>query len=306
MGIVRNNNRALKCIFDVVVRDGMFNYRGARIPLPSNFKIDAWRSMLRGYHDAIIAEYIEFGWPIGIDRFAPLQSEGKNHASAAAFPQDVEHYIATELGHAALLGPFAGPPTNTCHYSPLMTRPKRDSRFRRVIIDLSWPKGYSMNDGISRTEYIDGPLMINLPTHDDMERAVIRAGRGSYLYETDLSRGYRQLRVDPIDWPFLAFRHTSGHFMDIWGGGGWKIPNPKHRRPCRPCRMSWTPWGWYRQRTKFASPPKPWYGWASFSTPSVCPWPFRELNSRRSWCAWGHGGKNQGDQEGTSIPPRST
>ena len=44
---------------------------------------------------------------IGIDRRAPLQSYGKNHPSATA---DVEHYIDTELGQKALLGPFAGPP----------------------------------------------------------------------------------------------------------------------------------------------------------------------------------------------------
>ena len=132
-----------------------------------------------------------------------------------AHPNDVTHYVATELSHGALLGPFAGPPTSACHYSPLMTRIKKDSKFRRVIIDLSWPKGQSVNDGISRTDYIDGPLTITLPTPDDMERAVIGAGRGSYLYKTDLARGYRQLRVDPVDWPYLSFRHGEHHFMDI-------------------------------------------------------------------------------------------
>ena len=212
---VKSNNRALRAIFDLVVRDGRFNHKGARMPLPSGMNISQWRRLLKGYSDYNIIDYIEYGWPIGIDRAAPLRSECKNHASALAHPGDVEHYIATELGHQALLGPFAGPPAIGCHYSPLMTRPKKDSKFRRVIIDLSWPRGCSVNDGISRTEYIDGPLTISLPTHDDMERAVLVAGRGAYLYKTDLSRGYRQLRVDPLDWPYLSFRHTSGHFMDI-------------------------------------------------------------------------------------------
>ena len=96
-----------------------------------------------------------------------------------------------------------------------MTRPKRDSRFRRVIIDLSWPRGLSVNDGISRTEYIDGPMTISLPTPDDMERTIVGVGRGAFLYKTDLSRGYRQLRVDPLDWPYLTFRLNADHFMDI-------------------------------------------------------------------------------------------
>ena len=72
-----------------------------------------------------------------------------------------------------------------------------------------------MNDGISRTDYIDGPLTISLPTHDALERAVVRAGRGAFMYKTDLLRGYRQLRVDPMDWPYLSFQHKGGHFMDI-------------------------------------------------------------------------------------------
>ena len=46
---LRDNNRALRCIFDMVNRDGRFNHRGARIPLPSGMNIKRWRTMLRGY-----------------------------------------------------------------------------------------------------------------------------------------------------------------------------------------------------------------------------------------------------------------
>ena len=144
-----------------------------------------------------------------------IMSEGENHASANAYSRDITHYIVTELHNRALLGPFGGTPATGCHYSPLMTRPKKDSKFRRVIVDPSWPRGFSVNDAISRTQCVDGPLTISLPTHDDMERAILRAGRGSFMYKTDLSRGYRQLRVDPIDWPYLSFRHEGHHFMDI-------------------------------------------------------------------------------------------
>ena len=212
---VNDNNMKLKVIFDIVASTGQANYRAARIPLPSALNIPQWRSVLNGYHDYHIIEFLEYGWPIGIDRDAILQSHFTNHPSAIAHPHDVEHYVATELTHGALLGPFAGPPANTCHFSPLMTRIKKDSRFRRVIIDLSWPKGRSVNDGISKLHYVDGPMTISLPTTDDMERAVVQAGRGSFLYKTDLARGYRQLRVDPLDWPRLSFRVESMCFMDI-------------------------------------------------------------------------------------------
>ena len=215
MSVVQGNNRSLKLIFDRVAHTGQHNFRAARIPLPSALNIPQWRSALVGYADAHIVDYLAYGWPIGIDRDAILQSHFRNHTSALEHPGDVAHYIATELGHGALLGPFAGPPVATCHFNPLMTRPKRDSRFRRVIVDLSWPKGYSVNDGISRTQYIDGPMTISLPTPDDMERTIVRVGKGAFLYKTDLSRGYRQLRVDPLDWPYLSFVHESMCYMDI-------------------------------------------------------------------------------------------
>ena len=212
---VDGNNRVLKKIFDLVASTGQPNYTAARIPLPSALNMANWRSDLKGYRDYRIVEYLAYGWPIGIDRDAILHSQQGNHPFARAHSQDVEHYIATELGHGALLGPFEGPPATTCHFSPLMTRVKKDSPFRRVIVDLSWPHGASVNDAISRTTYIDGPMTISLPTTDNMERAVVALGKGAFLYKTDLSRGYRQLRVDPLDWPLLSFRHEDRCFMDI-------------------------------------------------------------------------------------------
>ena len=126
---IKDNNRALKHIFDIVTRDGRFNHRGARLPLSSCMNIARWKSMLRGYQDAHIAEYLEFGWPIGVNSAAQFLSEGNNHPSATAHKEDVDHYIATELSHNALLGPFEGPPATGCHYSPLMTRIKKGSKF---------------------------------------------------------------------------------------------------------------------------------------------------------------------------------
>ena len=107
---VNANNGMLMGIFDKVAAHGCFNYMGARIRLPSGLEIEGWRTWLRGYHDYRIIEFLEFGWPIGIDRGTELQPYHKNHTSALAHPADIEHYIFTELGHLALLGPFDGLP----------------------------------------------------------------------------------------------------------------------------------------------------------------------------------------------------
>ena len=158
---------------------------------------------------------LEFGWPINFDRTSPLCSTLKNHGTATRFAEDIEHYIATELAHGALLGPFRGPPTAPTHISPLMTRVKKDSPHRRVIMDLSWPEGASVNDGVDGECYLGGEAHIKLPTVQFMEDRLLELGQGAFMYKTDLARGYRQLRVDPTDWPLLGFQHEGKFYLDM-------------------------------------------------------------------------------------------
>ena len=52
-----------------------YNYAGARIPLAHNkLNLDVWRKYLLDYHDSELCEFLEFGWPLGIDPSQPLQS----------------------------------------------------------------------------------------------------------------------------------------------------------------------------------------------------------------------------------------
>ena len=82
-------------------------------------------------------------------------------------------------------------------------------------MDLSWPAGGSVNEGIDSERYIDGEATVRLPTVDYMEERLLRLGKGTFMYKTDLARGYRQLRVDPLDWPLLGFMHEGSIYLDI-------------------------------------------------------------------------------------------
>ena len=35
------------------------------------------------------------------------------------------------------------------------------------------------------------------------------------MYKLDLARGYRQLRLDPLDWPLMSIMHEGELYMDI-------------------------------------------------------------------------------------------
>ena len=206
---------SFRVIFDAVIRSGKYNFAGARLRVPSGLRIPAWHKYLEDYADHAVPDYLEFGWPINHDRVTPLQSTADCHPSAKGYAADIEHYIAVERSHGALLGPFGGPPVDRFHMSPLMTRHKRDSEHRRVILDLSWPHGAAVNDGIPSDFYIDGTATIILPTADYMADRIIELGPGAQLYKSDLARGYRQLRVDPWDWPLLGFTHGGHCYMDV-------------------------------------------------------------------------------------------
>ena len=134
----------MKSIYDRVAPTGEFNYKSARVPVPSGLNVDAWKRYLEDYRDPNLVQFLEFGWPINFDRHSPLVPTFENHASARNFPQHIKHYIQKELGYGALLGPFKGPPVVYTHISPLMTQPKKDAEFIQVIMDLSWPDGASV------------------------------------------------------------------------------------------------------------------------------------------------------------------
>ena len=76
-----------------------------------------------------------------------------NHASAKEHSSHVDKHIQEELKFGAMIGPFDEKPC-TLYVSPFMTRDKAQSELRRTIIDLSWPKGQAVNDGVNNNIYL--------------------------------------------------------------------------------------------------------------------------------------------------------
>ena len=95
---------------------------------------------------------MEFGFPLDFDRNFTLNSTEINHTSAIQNPQYISQFIQEEIDYNAMLGPFDSKPIHM-HVSPLLVRDKQNSSSKRTIMDLSWPKGASVNDGV-RKKYI--------------------------------------------------------------------------------------------------------------------------------------------------------
>eukprot|EP00058_Branchiostoma_floridae_P002890 XP_002588378.1 hypothetical protein BRAFLDRAFT_63328 [Branchiostoma floridae] len=69
-------------LHELVYDSGTLNFQGLRLPVSSNLKIPVWRATLSQYHDSKVADFLEFGWPVGYTAATLPRSTARNHTSA--------------------------------------------------------------------------------------------------------------------------------------------------------------------------------------------------------------------------------
>ena len=200
-------------IHELVRSTGRPNFMQARFPLESQLNVEAWEKYLHGYWDRQLLQLIRFGFPLDFNRSCPLTHEQGNHKSAMDFPNDINAYIEEEKKYNALLGPFDSHPIASGHCSPFLTRAKPNSDRRRVIVDLSWPIGASVNAGIDKTSYLGSTFSLTFPTVDDITKQLKSIGRGALIYKVDISRAFRHVKIDPGDFDLLGLE-WQGVYVD--------------------------------------------------------------------------------------------
>ena len=207
------------------VRDsGLPNHLKARVTVPSALNLSAWDSLLSSYHDTELCDFLRYGWPVGYTAPAPPPKVDKNHNTATDYPVQVRRFLAKENSLGALLGPFTRPPfTPWCHTAPILTTPKKDSTDRRVVLDLSYPKGSGVNGGITKNCLEGKARPYTLPSIQDLVTKVQLLGPHCYLWKADLARAYRQLRTDPFDVPLLTIHFEGQYWVDICPSFGARL-----------------------------------------------------------------------------------
>lgn len=152
-------------------------------------------------------DYSSYGFPC---------SNLRNHQGALLFPDVIDSYLSAETGLHAVIGPFSVNPFSCpVALSPLNSVPKQDSLERRIIVDLSWPAGTSVNDGISSSRYLGDDILLTYPTVDNIASLIWSTGAGCLIYKRDLRRAYRQFPVDPMDYPLLGYCWKHKLYFDV-------------------------------------------------------------------------------------------
>ena len=203
-------------VYDTVRKTCVPNYLEARLPLKSGLCIPSWRKALVDYRDSELVDFLEFGWPL--DYTAPVAPTPalSNHEKNPLYLSHVNSFLTKELSCNALLGPFEVLPfAPWFQTSAIMTRPKKNSELRRVIIDLSFPKGLSVNAGIIRGWYQGKPFTYTLPSIGNVVDRVKYLGENCLIWTVDLERAYRQLRVCPLSTPLLGINFKGLNYVDL-------------------------------------------------------------------------------------------
>ena len=159
-----------------------------------------------------ISSSLDFLWTF--DRSRNLQSTFVNRTSATLYPEHVDKYIEEEVGFQAMLGPLGTKPFDI-HISPFMTREKSNSDARRTIMDLSFPKGCSINDGVLNDTYLGTNFQMHYPSIDSIIRTLNELGPSAEIFKVDISRAFRHIRIDPGDIDLLGLQHRGKLYLEL-------------------------------------------------------------------------------------------
>ena len=185
------------------------------LPSSTPLNSEAWKACLSTHPDRAFAQYVVQGlvegFRIGFNRTHLLKSAKRNMISASEHPDVILKYLKTEEEAGRVLGPFEpnelGPPA---HISPIGIIPKRHQENAwRLIVDMSSPEGFSINDGIapsmSSLEYI---------RIQDVIRQIILLGPNTQLAKIDIKSAYRVCPVHPDDRLLLGMSFQGKVYID--------------------------------------------------------------------------------------------
>ena len=125
------------------------------VSLVSPLKLRQFTTELQCHPDRSKVDYgIAHGFNIGCSPKVQLTAARRNKASAYEHPEIVDAYLQNEVRLGRVAGPFETPPLPDLHISSFGVIPKAGQPGKwRLIIDLSSPHGFSVNDSIDPDQF---------------------------------------------------------------------------------------------------------------------------------------------------------
>ena len=115
-----------------------------------------------------------------------IASQTRNLRSASTHEDKVSDAIDTEVLRGHTSGPFNSPPFPVTHCSPLGAVKKGSSDKVRLILDLSQPRGKSVNEGI-----MDEYCSVKYVSFDEAVSLARACGVGSMMAKVDIRHEFQ-------------------------------------------------------------------------------------------------------------------
>ncbi|XP_071965652.1 uncharacterized protein [Antedon mediterranea] len=179
--------------------------------LPTPVVINELSRYLTGYTHELFNELL-VGFSFGFRLLClkpPVSGIARNHPSALDHPIQIEEFISNGLRLGRLAGPFESPPFDKFFFSPLGFVPKAELCKYRIIQDLSYPRGASVNSGIPHDV-----SQVSYDTIDDVVRLILKNGPRALMSKTDIEDAFRIIPIHPDDYHLLEFSGDGRFFYD--------------------------------------------------------------------------------------------
>lgn len=181
-----------------------------RVHTPLN--VGAWVQALSTHPDRAFAHYVcqglQFGFRIGFNSSTCRKSATANMGSTSPQPTVLSEYITKELVLGRMLGPLELATRPHVHVSGFGVIFKGHNTGKwKLITDLCYPKGRSVNDGID-----PGLCSLLYSTVDEVAELVARLGQGT---KVDIKSAYRLIPVHPDDRSLLAVQWEGQIYIDL-------------------------------------------------------------------------------------------
>ena len=139
-----------------------------------------------------------------------LTSATQNMHSACSHPEIVDDYLLKELKRGSIAGPFNALLSPSLHINRFGLIRKSEPNQWRMIIDLSFPAGASVNDFIPGVE-----VSVKYASVDDAIGFIIKCGRGALMAKFDIKSAYRILPIHPSQRFLFGMHWKRQFFIDL-------------------------------------------------------------------------------------------
>ena len=133
-----------------------------------------------------------------------------NMKSAVQNPLVIDEYLTKECVAGRVIGPLNPADFPQVQISRFGVIPKKHAANEwRMILDLSYPPGSSVNDGVDRTL-----SSLSYPSVRDAIKEIAHCGQGCLLAKADVKSAFRIVPVHPDDRLLLGMKWREQLFID--------------------------------------------------------------------------------------------